>query len=113
MGSLKAAFFRKEGLNIKEVSLVIYGKIGIAAKKIKADQFEERTHVYIIDGETFYKNRNKFRFYLARTKIKDGTVYLVNSKSDFFMSKWKRKKQTRKNNLKDWIFISKQQERRF
>ena len=98
---------------MKEVNLIVYGKIGIAAKTIKADKFEERTHVYIIDGETFYKNKNKFRFYLARTKIKDGAVYLVNSKSDFFMSKWKRKKQTRKNNLKDWIFISKQQERRF
>ena len=93
--------------------MVVYGKIGIAAKKIKADQFEERTHVYIIDGETFYKNRNKFRFYLARTKIEGGAIYLVNSKSDFFMSKWKRKKQTRKNNLKDWIFISNKQEGRF
>lgn len=98
---------------MKEINLVFYGKVGMDAKKIKADQFEERTHVYIIDGETFYKNRNKFHFYLARTKIKDETVYLVNSKYDFFMSKWKRKKQTRKNNLKDWIFISNQQERRF
>ena len=92
---------------------MVYGKIGIAAKKIKADQFEERTHVYIIDGETFYKNKNKFRFYLARAKNEGGTVYLVNSKSDFFMSKWKRKKTKKLTLLKDWIFISKQQERRF
>ena len=92
---------------------MVYGKIGIAAKKIKAGQFEERTHVYIIDGETFYKNKNKFRFYLARAKNEGRAVYLVNSKSDFFMSKWKRKKTKKLTLLKDWIFISKQQERRF
>ena len=61
MGSLKAAFFRKEVLKIKEVNLIVYGKVGVAGKKIKVEEFKEF--------------KNTFSIY------------------DFFMTKWKRKKQ--------------------
>ena len=113
MGSLRAAFFRKEVLKIKEVNLIVYGKAGVAGKKIKVEEFKEFKNTFLIDGEIFWKNKDRRAFVLAKTEVKNSKIYLVKSKYDFFMTKWKRKKQKKLTLLKEWIFISKQQESRF
>ena len=100
-------------MKIKEVNLIVYGKVGVAGKKIKVEEFKEFKNTFLIDGETFWKNKDRRAFVLAKTEVKNSTIYLVKSKYDFFMTKWKRKKQKKLTLLKDWIFISKQQENRF
>ena len=85
----------------------------MAGKKIKVEEFKEFTNTFLIDCETFWKNKDKRAFVLAKTEVKNSTIYLVKSKYDFFMTKWKRKKQKKLTLLKDWIFISRQQEKRF
>ena len=85
----------------------------MAGKKIKVDEFKEFKNTFLIDRETFWKNKDKRAFVLAKTQVKNSTIYLVKSKYDFFMTKWKRKKQKKLALLKDWIFISRQQEKRF
>ena len=100
-------------MKIKEVNLIVYGKVGVAGKRVKVEEFKEFKNTFSIDGETFWKNKDKHAFVLAKTQVKNSTIYLVKSKYDFFMTKWKRKKQKKLTLLKDWIFISKQQESRF
>ena len=64
----------------------------MAGKKIKVDEFKEFKNTFLIDGETFWKNKDKRAFVLAKTQVKNSTIYLVKSKYDFFMTKWKKKK---------------------
>lgn len=84
-------------MRIKEVNLIVYGKVGVAGKRVKVEEFKEFKNTFSIDGETFWKNKDKRAFVLAKIEVKNSTIYLVKSKYDFFMTKWKRKKQKKIN----------------
>ena len=45
----------------------------MAGKKIKVEEFKEFKNTFLIDGETYWKNKDKRAFVLAKTEVKNSS----------------------------------------